>query len=384
MRVLATWGVVALLCSGVPWNYAWNFKWYGSISGPPAMRGLLLSGDQSIPFVWTRCCRGAVLFGFDVMWLPQSARETYEAVCQKAVGFLGGKKELAEDVNGFSHFEVGSGFGLIGLLVILPAFIYGAVRILRCRSKTSLEDKFPGSRDFLLLLLFVTGYALLCHVFLKSQDIGLWRVMPAFPVLAAPVCGLLLEKRWQRIAVLTLVGLCALVPASHNLVMMGNRFAADKLVSELENKGIVQKFFSKVGKRPPLEVECQWGDEAPQKALLHEPYNIREIALMFLQRAKHPAVIAFAGSFLSDAYYFFGPDLSNHVASLVDSRKPDQLLEPPPNADYLVFERSFTIDPVKQNVWARQHGYTPFLRVDGAHKCLLLAFQKNPNPEPRN
>ena len=110
MRVLAVWGTAGVLCSGVFWNYAWNFKWYGNIGGPPAMRELLVSRDQSIPSVWTRCCRGAVLFLFDVTWLPRSADKTYEAVCQKAVGFLGGQKELTEDVNeSLSIFAVGSG-----------------------------------------------------------------------------------------------------------------------------------------------------------------------------------------------------------------------------------------------------------------------------------
>jgi hypothetical protein len=224
----------------------------------------------------------------------------------------------------------------------------------------------------------------LCHAFLKSQNIGLWRLMPALPVLAAPVCGLLLEKRWQRLAVLALAGLCALVPVSRNLAMMGNRFAADKLVSELESKSILQKFFTKIGKRPPMEVECQWDNETPQKALIHEPYNSREIALLFLRRARHPAVIAFAGGVCSDAYYFFGPDLSNQITPLVDIRKPEQLLEPPTNADYLVFAQNADIDPVKQNVWAMRRGYQPFLRVDSGNECLFLAFQKNPDPESRN
>ena len=386
MRVLARWGMAAVLGSGVLWNYAANYKWYGNVSGPPFLQEHL-SGDWSIPDVWTRCCRGTVLFVFDVTWLPRSAHVTYEAVCQKAISLLGGKKELAEDEKAlfnFQELQPNAGIGLIGPLVVLPAFIYGAVRLLRCRSKTSREDKFPGGRDFLLLLLFVTGYAFLCHVFLKSQNIGLWRLMPAFPVLAAPVCGLLLAQRRQRIAVLTLAGLCALVPVSGNLSMMSNRFAADKPVPKLEGKGVLQKLVSKMGKRPPQEVECQWDNEVPQKALLHESYNSREIALLFLQRARHPAVIAFAGGVCSDACYFFGPDLSNQITPLVDIRKPEQLLEPPTNADYLVFAQNADIDPVKQNVWAMRRGYQPFLRVDSGNECLFLAFQKNPDPESRN
>jgi hypothetical protein len=386
IRRLAKWGTLALLCSGVPWNYACNFKWYGNVYGPPFMQGHL-SSDRSIPSIWTRCCRGAVVFCLDVTWLPRSTHETYAAVCQKAAGFLGGKSDLTEDDQSlwnFKNLQPGAGIGLLGPLVILPAFLYGAVRLLRCRSKTNLEDEFPGRRDVLLLFLFVAGYSFLCHVFLKWQNMGLWRLMPAIPVLAAPVCGLLLEKRWHRIAALTLAGFCALVSVSGNLAMMGNRFAADKRASELENNGRLHKFFSKIGKRPPLEVECQWENGPPQKAFIYEPYSSREIALTFLRRAKHPAVIAFAGGVGSDAYYFFGPDLSNQITPLVDVRKREQLLEPPANADYIVFAQYFGIEPAKQNIWAMQHGYKPFLQVNRERECLFLAFQKNPNPDSKN
>jgi hypothetical protein len=386
MRTLVTWGAAALLGSGVLWNYACNFKWYGNVSGPPFLQEHL-SGDWSFPSEWTRCCRGTVLFLLDVTWLPRSDYATYDAVCQKAARLLGGKSELAEDdksIFNFREIQPGGGIGLMGPLVVLPAFIYGAVRCFRRRNHATLEDRFHGCRDFLLLFLFVGGYAFLCHVFLKSQNIGLWRLMPAFPVLVAPVCGLILEKHWRQIAVLSLAGLCALVPISHNLVMMGNRFAENKLASRLEDNGMLQKFFFAVGKCPPLEVECLWEDESPQKALLHESYNSREIAAMFLRKARHPAVIAFAGGVCSDAYYFFGPDLSNQIKPLVDIRKPEQLLEPPANADYLVFAQNFDIDPVEQNIWAMRRGYKPFLRVTSGNQCLFLAFQKNPNPEPRN
>jgi hypothetical protein len=382
VRVLAVWGLAALLCSGVPWNYACNFKWYGNIGGPPAMRGLMLSSDQSIPSVWTRCCRGAVQFVLDAMWLPRADFETYDDICQNATSLLGGKKELSEDENDLFHFEAGSGIGLVGPFVVLPAFVCGAVRFLRRGNTTSLEHRFPGRRDFLLLLLFVTAYAFLCHALMRSQNIGLWRLMPALPVLATPVCGLLLEKRRQRIAVLSLACLCALVPASHNLAMMGNRFAENKLVSQLEKNGMLQKLFSAAGKRPPLEIEFQWGNESPQKAFLYEQYRSREIALIFLQRARRPAVIAFAGGVRSDAYYFFGPDLSNQIVPLMDISKPGQLSEPPANADYLIFAQNSGIDPAKNSLWATQRGYKPFLQVNSGRECLFLAFQKNPNPEP--
>jgi hypothetical protein len=390
MQVLAGWAMAALLCSGVLWNYAWNFKWCGNISGPRYMQGTL-SPDRSVLSAWTRCCRGAVLFLLDVTWLPGSGQEPYKAVCHKAVRLLGGRNELAEDDKGFYNFQdlqPGVGIGLLGPLAVLPAFIYGTLRLLRGGYKTNLEDKLAGNMDLLLLFLFCTGYWFLCHVFLRSQSLGLWRLMPAFPILAAPVCGLLLEKRWPRMALLSLAGLCLLVPSYRDLIVMGNRFAANKRVSKLEGSGLVQKFFPKIGKHQSWEVECQWENEAPQKAIIYEPFSSREIALMFLQKARHPAVVGFAGGVFSDAYYFFGPDLSNRIVPLVDFRQPEQLLEPPAQADYLVFAQNFAanfgqkagIEPVKQNLWAMRHGYRPFLQVNREGDCVFLSFEKNPNP----
>ena len=383
LRVLALWGMAGMLCSGIPWSFAYNYKWYGNVSGPPFLQRHL-SSDRSLPAIWTRCCRGTVLFFFDMTWLPRPMDKTYEAFCQKAARLLGGKGELAEDGDFFNFRDIqpGEGIGLIGPLIVLPAFIYGLARLRRDRRGASLEDWFSGHRDFLLLFLLVTSYSFFCHMLLRWQSIGLWRLMPAFRVLIVPVCGLLLEKRWHRIAVLTLVGWCVLVSASANLAMVENRFAADRLESESKNNGMLQTFFSLGGKRPPLEVEYRWENEAPKKMLLHEFYNSREIALMFLRRARHPAVIAFAGEVTSDAYYFFGPDLCNQITPLVDNRKPEQLLEPPTNADYLIFAQNYVIDPVKQNLWAMRHGYKPFLQVNRERECLFLAFQKNPVQNP--
>lgn len=384
VRTLAGWGLAGILCSGMLWNYACNIKRYGSIGGPTAMQELLVSNDQSISAIWTRCCRGAVLFLSDVSRLPRSSQGRYDALCEKTVGLLGGRKELAEDVGGSAHFAVGSGFGLIGPVVILPAFFYGAVRFLRARNEAGRKDKVPASRNFWLLLLFVTGYASLCHVLLKSQDIGLWRVMPAFPVLAAPVCGLLLEGPWRRSIALMLAGLCALIPIAGNLVMVENRIGANEPATRQESGGVVQRLYAKIGKPPPMEVECQWGNEAPRKALLHEPYNNREIVLLFLQKARHPTVIALAGGFTSRAYYFFGPDLSNRVTSLVDFAKHGQLLEPPSDTGYLVFLPGCGIDTATQSLWAARHDYEQFLRVEAKGEILFASFQKIPNPDSRD
>jgi len=68
----------------------------------------------------------------------------------------------------------------------------------------------------------------------------------------------------------------------------------------------------------------------------------------------------------------------------VDIRKPEQLLEPPADADYLVFAQNADIAPAKQNVWAMRRGCQPFLRVDSGSgdECLFPAFQRNPIQNP--
>jgi hypothetical protein len=372
LSVLALVGLLALLGSGVGLNFVWNYKWYGNICGPTSMQGHL-SHDRSAPAIWTRCCRGAVVFVLDPQWLPRSTQKTYESICHQAVHLLGGKSSLSEDdpsLFNFNDLLPGEGIGPLGPLFLLPAFVYGVARFWRHNDKTGNTIALPGAHDFCVLLAVVTGYAFLSHVFLRSQDIGVWRLMPAFAVLAIPACGLLLEKPAPRLIALILAGICLLNSMAGNLSMVSNRFA-------VEDDNLLQKVLLKLGKRAPVAVDFHWGDEAPEKAFLREPYNNREIGLLFLQRARHPAVIGFAGGFGSDASTLFGADLSNRITSLVDCSHPEQLLEPATNVDYLVFPQYSDIEPVKDQRWAEQHGYHPFLRVDRSDACVFLSFQKD-------
>ena len=366
-------GVAALLCSGMLWNYAWNFKFCGNISGPPSLQETLAK-DHSIGAVWTRCCRGATLFVLDTGWLPRPAQKTYTALCQKTVRLLGGSDVLTDDLEYLYHFRdlrPGSGLGLIGPVFILPAFIYGA--ILFCRQKlNSNAPTDPTNRaDYILLLLAVMIFAFTCHALLRWQNMGLWRLMPAFTMLAAPVTGLLFERRSLRVVAIALVIMSLLVSVVGNLSQISNRFARGNVP--------LQQFFAKLGKQPREEVACQWGNEAAEKMILYEPYYCLEIPLLFLQRAKHPAVIAFAGGFTSSAYYFFGPDFSNRIMPLVDCRNPEQLLAQPTNADYLVYLPEIAIDTEKLNLLTAQQGYHPFLRVNREGRCIFLSFEKNSN-----
>lgn len=373
LGILALWGLVALLCSGVPWNYAWNYRGYGNFSGPLALQGHL-SSERSASSVWTRCCRGAVLLAFDVPWLPHSAYKSYQTCCQKTVRLMGGKNVLAEDepnLFNFQSLKPGAGIGLIGPLIVLPAFIYGAMLGWRQKSLAGPATRRRGLQNFWLLLLLVSGYAFLCHVFLRWQDIGLWRLMPADIVLAVPVCGLLLEKRLGQIMALSVACLTLVFSWAGNLSMISNRF-------DLEHNRIVQQIFQKLGKQPRITVECQWENGPPQTAILHEPYNNREITLMFLERARHPAVIVLVGEFCSDAYYFFGPDLSNRIIPLEVASLPEHFLESAGHADYMVFDQCLNLDPAEQTLWAGQHGFRPFLRVNQQGRCLFLSFQKIP------
>jgi len=121
-------GGIASLSSGILWNYVSNKIYYGDYRGSKFMLGHL-SEDFGFRAIWTRECRGAVLVAFDTMWIPQSARPVYAAVCEKAIELLGGQSKLAED-NGFNTFNPEDrrplkGCGWVGPLFVLPGIIIG-------------------------------------------------------------------------------------------------------------------------------------------------------------------------------------------------------------------------------------------------------------------
>ena len=368
--VLAAAGMLGLVYSGVAWNYVQNLRWYGNPKGPPFMQAHV-SRELDFHSAWTRVARGAVLMAADVLYIPVSARNAYGTLCQKAVHVIGGKNELGED-DVFYNFQKEkisprAATGLVGLIFLPPALVVG-IRRMRGRNGPAGQTPPFHRTNIALLLLFGFGYFALCHIFLRWQSIGLWRLMPAFPVIIAPLFGLLLGRFRYRLAALLLVILSSLVFLVFDAGMMERRFAA------LDGNRFFKKLAG-VGKQHAFTVTCQWTNQPPQELIIREDYSDRQIQQKFLEQVGHASVIAFVGGVNSDTYYLFGRDFSNTVIALNDSRNPGPLLPPPGNAEYLIFGEHYDIDADKI-AWASNQGYSPVFQVSHGKECLFLGFKK--------
>jgi hypothetical protein len=361
-------GGIALLCSGVLWNCVSNKLWYGDARGPKFMQDHL-SRELGLRSVWTRLSRGTVLMVFDTIWVPKSARKAYADVCEKTVRLLGGQGQLGEDEEFYNFGEKTrtplKGCGLVGIAFLLPGM---AVGLKRCLGKKRFAGNQTGATrlNTCLVLLFVVGSFVICHAMLRWQSIGLLRLMPAFSIVGAPLCALLLEKPWPRAAALGLLLLSMVMFLTFDLSMVGRRFNG-----AAEN--VLFKMITRLGKEHAITVEYQWQGQAPQKLLVHEDYTSREICQKFLEGIAQPTVIGFAGGLNSDVRWLFGKDFCNEIIPLTDDRKLDKFLEPPENVEYLVFSACHS-DP---HEWALKRNYSPIFRVMADDQCVFAAFKKN-------
>jgi len=346
----------ASLSSGVLWNYVSNKLWYGNIQGPAFMQDHL-SHDFGVRAIWTRECRGAVLIAFDTIWIPQSARAAYADACGKAVELLGGQGTLAED-QGFNTFNPEDrrplkGCGWAGPLFLLPGVIIAAGRCLRIRRFLSAVTE-STRLNTCLVLLFAVGCFVVPHAVLRWQRIGLLRLMPAFSVFAAPLCALVLEKRWLRMMALAVLLLSTVMFVTYDLSMVGRRF--DTSIQD----GLFRKIL-RLGTEHGMTVEYQWGDQPPQTFFTREDYTSRSICQKFLEHVPSPAVIGFVGDVNGEIVWLFGPGYRNRVIPLVDDRKPDELLEPPADVDYLLFAERQRRPGA--DAWASQRGFRQVFRA---------------------
>jgi hypothetical protein len=353
--VVSLCGGMASVSSGILWNYISNQLWYGDYRGPQFMQGHL-SGDFGFRAIWTRECRGAVLMAFDTIWIPQSARPVYAAACERAVEILGGQSKLAEDNAEFNSFDAQyrrplKGCGWVGPLFLLPGLIVAAGRGLGIRRFTP-SGKESTRFNTCLVLLFAVGSFVIPHAVLRWQEIGLLRLMPAFTILAAPLFGLVLEKKWMRVAALAVLLASTMMFLTYDLSMVGRRFDTST------RDGLFRKIL-RLGTQHGMTVEYQWGDQPPQTFFTREDYTSRSLCQKFLEYLPSPTVIGFVGGVNGETDWLFGPGYRNKIILLVDDRKPDQLLEPPVEVQYLLFaERRPGAD-----AWASQRGFQQIFRA---------------------
>ena len=362
-------GGMASITSGILWNYISNKLWYGDYRGPVFMQHHL-SDDFGFRAVWTRECRGAVLIAFDTMWIPQSARAVYATVCERAVEALGGQRRIADDDDEFHSFDAKyrrplKGCGWVGPLFLLPGLIIAAGRCLGIRR--FMPNGAESTRfNTGLVLLFAAGSFVIPHAVLRWQEIGLLRLMPAFSILGACLCALVLEKKWMRVAALAVLLASTMVLVTYDLSMVGRRFET----------AVQDSLFRKIlrlGTEHGTTIEYQWDNQPPQTFFTREDYTSRSICLKFLEHVPSPTVIGFAGGVNAETDWLFGPGYRNKVVPLVDDRKPDQLMEPPTDVEYLLFAERLP----GTDTWASQHGFQPFFRaVSDNGEWWFLGFKR--------
>ncbi|MGD1018012.1 MAG: hypothetical protein ABSA12_01710 [Verrucomicrobiia bacterium] len=372
LMILVVSAAIALLCSGVAWNYISNRLWFGNSTGTEFLKATL-SRDFRPRAVWTRLSRSTVLLLFDTVWIPKSAQHAYAAICDGTLHLLGAQQTLGEDdaFYGLTRLDMKprKGMGLLGIVFFLPAVAVTAARWFRTRPPEG--NRAEASRVNANLLLFLSlGGFVMYHVVLRWQSIGLLRLMPAFIIAGAPLPGLLLEKRWARVAALgLLVPSCAMFQIMHLGELAPQRNPA------VENG--VFKAVSRLQNNHARSVEYNWGNQAAEKLLLREDYSSREVYQKLFEGIPQPTVFGFVGGPNSASYYLFGADFRNKVVPLLDARRPTELLEPPENVEYLVFGE---YDP-ERGEWALKRGWRPFFQVTDKGTWLLAVF-KRPSLKP--
>ncbi len=182
-------GIAALLCSGVLWNYISNVIRHGGFGGEQLERSRT---EQTVQAFWTRNLRG-LTFWADVEPLPVGRFPVVARGAQWLVNRLGGRDVLDGERPGAFHSydgdAQGKGFGLFGLVIVLPGMIAGLGASRRARRN--------GTGDGMaeLALLYVSVAFVLVHGLLFWGVIGRFRLLRGYFVVAIPLVASLIERR---------------------------------------------------------------------------------------------------------------------------------------------------------------------------------------------
>ena len=358
-------GVLGLVCSGAAWNYVSNKIWFGNLGGPKFLQEFA-SQEHNPRAIWTRLCRGSVLLGMDILYLPSSLHPAYVKVAEAAVSVLGGQKQLREDDEYFSFgpkaIAPRRGAGLVGIAFLLPGLGVALWRVARAVRGRRLRDAETAA---IVLVLLLIGMFFTCHVFFRWQWIGLLRLIPAFAIIGAPFAGFLLERRSLQLLALLLLLASTAVLLFFDLSLAGRRLA---WVGQKPAFAWIYRFTND----HTQVVQCKARDRELRQLVIREDYTRREVIQTFLQSVHAPSVIAFAGDENFESYYLFGDHFQNRVVSLADCRNPGKLNQPQPGTDYLVI--SDCDDRLKD--WAGLFGFTPVFEAFAGEKRLLAAFER--------
>lgn len=358
-------GVAGLLFTGVAWNNLSNKIWFQPKGLPPVIRATLSKNFQPRD-IWTRLCRGVVQTAADTLWVPGSLRPRYEAVCHLAVKVLGGRASLSEDDPSYSFKPAPMrGLGLVGILVIAPAFFIGLAR-----SVSSLKTKAlsPPSLNTVLLVVMVLAAFIVTHLVLRWQTIGLVRLMFPIVVLGCALAALFLENKIARILALGALAATALMFCVFWTGHVARRhgWTEKPVLSKIAQLQNAHSYTAKI----------QWKGEPPSKLFVREDYSLAEIHRAFLQKIKQPAVIGFISHENAECYSLFGEHVQNRIVHLLDARDDSKFLEASAEVDYVVAD--YRIDEVR--AWAQSNGFEEIVAYSDGDKELFVGFaRKSPS-----
>jgi hypothetical protein len=352
-------GFLGAVVSGVAWSYVQNQMWFGDWRGHSYLKETL-ARNYDLPAVWTRLCRGFVTVAYDCGWLPNSVQPYFSELTQKTVQALGGKSVLPEDDAFYSfaseNIRPGGGMGVVGPLVLLPSMLAALWFLFRRRheANTAESDRFRALIVFALVS-FVTFY-----IVLRTQKIGVTRLMISCVAVAMPIAILVLRTRFGYWIGMTAAAFSLLLNTAHGVGFAVNRVDTGRFV-----------WLKSLKRTPPGKVDVQWEGKPVESITIREPYTHRELYALVAEQIQNAGTVGLIGNFNAEGYFCFGLNYSNKVIILKDCRS-DTIAPPAQDVRCVIVEGfdSRKIDPdllrgFRQVFQASQEGipvFTCYLR----------------------
>jgi hypothetical protein len=327
-------GFLGAAVSGVLWSYVQNQMWFGDWRGHPYLKETLAK-DFDPAAIWTRLCRGFVTVAYDCGWLPNSIQPQFAELTLQTVQMLGGRSILPEDTVFYSltreNIRPGGGMGVVGPFVLLPsllAAVWGLVR--RRRGAGTVE-----SDRFCALVVFAIVSFLTFYILLRTQRIGVTRLMVSCVAVAMPIAFLVVRTRIGQWIGMAVAGFSVLLS-----IVYGVGFALNRV--DNEHFGWIRSL-----KRTTSQtIDAQWAGESARPIIIREPYTTRELYAMVAEQIESAGEVGLIGDFNTEAHFCFNSTYSNKVTVLKDCRS--DAIAPPAQAIRCVIVEGFDsrkIDP---------------------------------------
>jgi hypothetical protein len=347
-------GLVGLVCSGVVWNYTSNKIWFGK-NGMPRMLKETVSHNFRPREIWTRQLRGLALLLGDTIWLPKSMRGPYVDAVEGGMKILGAEKSVRED-RAFFFFEAaaGRGYGIVGVAILVPAFIVAAAKAYRRRCFAIGALVFMATAAFFMV-----------HLILRWQSVGVLRLMFPFAVLAAPLIALVIERKIARVFALLVLAISSGLMSVYSLGMIGRRL-------DVADRPVFNKIARLQNDRSYI-ARYSWLGKEPGELRVREDYTMAEIHGLILRGLQQPATLGVIGHGNTESLFLFGKRFQNRIVPLVDCREEGKILDVPTgDLDYVVALDKF--DDAK--AWAVARDFETLFECSQETNTIALVFKR--------